>query len=268
MKNIGISERTSCDLSEISRSTYRYKSKEKVENMAIQDRLNELARLHPRYGSPRLVMLIRKEFGCINHKRIEKIYQEENLQIPKRRKRKVHNQSRKIPLQTASSPNEQWSMDFMSDSLFNYRKFRTLNIIDNFTKRSVLIETSTSITGERVTALLNQLKESYELPKIITVDNGPEFTSKVMKRWAQENNVLLNYIEPGKPMQNAFIESFNGKFRDECLNQYWFKSISEARNIISKWRNEYNNFRPHSSLNMMPPNQFIEKYYENHERLT
>jgi len=268
MKTIGISERISCKLSGLSRSTYRYLPKEQVVNLIIKNRLNELAIKYPRYGSPRLVNLIRKEFGCINHKRIEKIYKEENLQIPKRRKRKVHNQSRKCPLPKASRPNEQWSMDFMSDSLYNYRKFRTLNIIDNFTKNSILIETSTSITGYRVSKLLDQLKEFHGLPEVITVDNGPEFTSKVMKKWAHENNVRLNYIAPGKPMQNAFIESFNGKFRDECLNQYWFKSIDEARSIIDIWREEYNNFRPHSSLDMMSPKQFTDKYYENYESLT
>jgi len=234
MKTVGLSERISFKLSGLSRSTYQYITTEKVENLVINNRLNELARKYPRYGSPRLVILIRKEFGSINHKRIENIYREENLQIPKRRKRKIHNQSRKYPLPKASKPNEQWSMDFMSDSLYNFRKFRTLNIIDNFTKNSILIETSTSITGRRVTKFLDQLKELHGLPEVITVDNGPEFTSKVMKKWAQENNVKLNYIEPGKPMQNAFIESFNGKFRDECLNQNWFKSIDEARSVISR----------------------------------
>jgi len=268
MKTVGISERISCRLTGLSRSTYRYLPEKKVKNLMIKNPLNELARKYPRYGSPRLVVLIRKEFGRINHKRIEKIYKEENLQIPKRQKRKIHNQSRKYPLPKASKPNEQWSMDFMSDSLFNYRKFRTLNIIDNFTKNAILIETSTSITGNRVTKLLEQLKDFHDLPEVITVDNGPEFTSKVMKRWAQENKVRLNYIEPGKPIQNAFIESFNGKFRDECLNQNWFKSIDEARTVINKWREEYNNFRPHSSLNMRSPKQFTDKYYENYETLT
>lgn len=224
--------------------------------MAIRQRLKELAGQRPRYGSPRLTVLIRREFGCVNHKRIERLYSEEGLQLPKRRKKKRIGTVRRIPLETPTRPNEVWSMDFMSDSLYNGRRFRTLNIIDNYSRELIALEAGSSITGQRVVRILENVRLLCGLPKTIVVDNGPEFTGKALLLWSQERNVHLHFIDPGKPMQNAFIESFNGSFRDECLNQHWFKSIWDVQETIRQWRLDYNQNRPHSSLNMLSPMQF------------
>lgn len=155
-----------------------------------------------------------------------------------------------------SEPNERWSMDFMSDSLCDGRRFRLLTVVDDFTRECVVIEVDASITGERVIRTLEWLKETRGLPGMLVMDNGPEFTSRAMLVWSKPAGVNLHFIDPGRPVQNAFIESFNGKLRDECLNQHWFVSLEEARRIIKSWRMDYNTTRPHSSLGYMTPEAF------------
>jgi putative transposase len=254
MRDAGLSERRSCCLAGLNRSTYQYTVKLR-DDEPIRSRLKELAEQKKRYGAPLLTELIRREFGAVNHKRVERIYKEEGLQLPRKRRKGVKYE-RKQPLEPATRPNERWSIDFMSDSVSDGRKFRVLTIIDDFTRESVGMEADTGISGERVTRALDRIAESTGLPETLVMDNGPEFTSKAMLMWSESRGVRLHHIEPGKPNQNAFIESFNGTFRDGCLNQHWFESLSEARKIIERWRVEYNIERPHSSLGMMTPMEF------------
>ena len=167
-------------------------------------------------------------------------------------------------LQYQPRPNERWSMDFIHDQLSSGRRFRTLTLVDDFTRQCPALWSDHSIGGAGVVTVLERLAKTYGLPQTITVDNGPEFTGKSLHNWSRQNIVKLNFIAPGKPTQNAFIESFNGKFRNECLNQHWFTTLNEARLLIEAWRQEYNQIRPHSSLGRIPPNLFAQQI-QNHQ---
>lgn len=255
MKSVGLSERRSCKLTVLNRATYRYKPTAKDDG-SVRECLRLLAAQRPRFGAPRLTVLLRQEFGAVNHKRVERMYREEGLQLPRKRGKKRGVNNRAVALFVPSEPNERWSMDFMSDSLCDGRRFRVLTVMDDFTRECVVIEVGTGITGERVIRTLEWLKETRKLPGMFVMDNGPEFTSKAMLAWSKPAGVKLHFIDPGRPVQNAFIESFNGKLRDECLNQHWFVSLEEARRIIKLWRMDYNTTRPHSSLGYMTPEAF------------
>jgi putative transposase len=197
-------------------------------------------------------VLLRREGWPVNHKRIYRLYHEEGLSIrTKYRKKRVS--LPRIPLPPASHPNERWSIDFLTDSLVDGRRFRIMTIVDNVSRVSPAIEVDVSITGERVVATLNQLKEATGLPNRIAVDNGPEFISKALDVWAYRNQVTLEFSRLGKPTDNAYVESFNGHFRAECLDQHWFESLAEAKEVIEAWRVEYNEERPHRSLQQRAP---------------
>lgn len=183
----------------------------------------------------------------------------------RRRKRKKMRCDARVPLQAAVKPNQNWTMDFVHDSLWNGRHMKSLNIVDEYTRECLAIEIDTSIDGSRVVRVLEMLKDLRGLPEAIRVDNGPEFTSRVMDAWAHRNGVKLDFIAPGKPTQNAFIESFNGKYRNECLNENWFESLREARLAIEDWRKEYNGYRPHSSLGNLTPLEFAAQAVQNIE---
>jgi putative transposase len=255
MKSEGLSERRSCKLAGLSRATYRYTPSVKDDGH-VRERMKALAAQRPRFGSPRLRVLLRREFGAVNHKRVERMYREEGLQLPRKRGRKRGINNRANILIVPSEPNERWSMDFMSDSLCDGRRIRLLTIVDDFTRECVAIEVDTGITGERVIRTLERLKQTRGLPGMIVTDNGPEFTSRAMLTWSEPAGVKQHFIEPGRPVQNAFIESFNGKLRDECLNLHWFISLQQARKTIELWRVDYNTTRPHSSLEYMTPEAF------------
>ncbi len=259
MKEIGVSVRRGCSLIDLNRSTYQYRQQERADEQLLRKRLRELALQRPRFGSPRLTVFIRREFGAVNHKRVERIYAEEGLQVPLRRKKRRRGAIRQVPLALPSSPGERWSMDLVADSFSDGRRFRSLTVVDDFSRECPAIEVDTSISGARIVRVLERLSESYELPKIIVTDNGPEFTSRAMLAWADEKNIRLHFIEPGKPTQNAFIESFNGKFRDECLNENWFKNLKDAEEKIENWRHDYNTKRPHRSLGQMTPLEYRKK---------
>jgi putative transposase len=192
-------------------------------------------------------VLLKREEIIVNHKRLHRLYRQEGLVLRKRRRQRAASVTR-LPLVVPGKGGERFSMDFVSDSLATGRSFRTLNIVDDYTRECLAIEVETSLTGERVARVLQRLLTGDQKPQMIVVDNGPEFTSKALDAWATRNKVHLRFIDPGRPMQNAFIESFNGRFRDECLNQHWFISLEEAREEIEKWREDYNQQRPHSSL--------------------
>ena len=193
----------------------------------------------------------------VNHKRTERIYQEEGLPLRKRRRRKTAAQSRVI-LPAPQRPNEIWSMDFVTDSLVTGRRFRALVIVDDYSRECPAIEVDTSLGGARVVSVLERLREIRGLSEVITIDNGPEFTGKALDEWAYRRGVKLNFIRPGKPIENAFAESFIGRLRDECLNENWFINLTQARDIIESWRVDYNEDRPHGSLGGLSPNEFVE----------
>jgi putative transposase len=201
---------------------------------------------------------MRREGYRINHKRVERIYREEGLSIRIRRRKKMSAVLR-ADIPKPAHANHVWSMDFVQDSLGDGRRIKTLTVVDEYTRKCHRIEVDTSINGVRVVRALNEIAVKDGLPEIIMIDNGPEFIGKALDAWAYQRGIKLHYINPGKPVENAYIESFNGKFRDECLNENWFMSFEHAKAVIEEWRIDYNSQRPHSSLNYMTPEEFIEK---------
>ena len=256
MRRVGVSERRSCAQVDIGRGTYRYQGRSATDEPVVRGLIRELARLRPRFGSPRLSALVRRELGPVNHQRVERIYAQEGLQLPRRRKGRRRDAGRAVPLAALSGPNQRWSMDFVPDSTVGGRRIRALTIVDQFTRECPAIEVDTSITGQRVVRVLDRLSETHGLPQTLVLDNGPEFTSKALAAWAKDSGVRLHFITPGKPTENGYIESFNGKFRDECLNRHWFLDLADSRVMIEDWRNDYNQARPHSSLGYLTPLEF------------
>lgn len=260
------SERWACKIVGLCRNSYRYQAKPKNDG-EIRARLRDLAQKRRKAGAPMLHSLLRREGHLINHKRTERLYREEglSLRLKKRKKRISH---LRVVMDKPERPNQHWSMDFVSDSLFNGRRFRVLTIVDDFTRECPALEVDHSLPGLRVTRVLERIALTRGLPEVITVDNGPEFISKALDLWAYENAVKLRFIQPGKPVQNAYIESFNGKFRNECLNDNAFITLHSAQKIIEAWRQDYNCQRPHRSLNHMPPEEFAAFFKEQQTKIT
>lgn len=243
------------------RSTFQYKTAVRPDEEPIRKRIKELAEKRRRFGCARLHIMLRREGFVINHKRTERIYKEEGLALRIRRRKKMAAIQR-VEAIAPTRANERWSMDFVSDALSSSRKIRALTIVDDYSRKCHRIEVDTSIGGQRVVRVLNEIAQGEGLPELITIDNGPEFIGKALDAWAYQRGVKLNFIRPGKPVDNSFIESFNGRFRDECLNDHWFTSIDEARRIIEDWRIDYNNERPHTSLDNLTPEEFLAKERE------
>ncbi len=254
-----MTQRRACRVIGILRSSCRYASR-RADEKELRECLVKLAAERPRYGYRRLCDLLRRE-RLINHKRVHRLYRAEGLTVKRRRRKRVAAAQRK-PLAAPSAPNREWSMDFMSDTLANGRVLRTLNIVDDFTRECLAIEVDTSLPGLRVVRVLERLAEERGLPQRIIVDNGPEFASRVLDQWVYDQGIELHFIAPGRPMENAFVESFNGRFRDECLNQHWFTSLGDARRTIEEWRVDYNDVRPHGSLGRIPPAIFAARFAE------
>jgi putative transposase len=253
-----LSERKACGLTVMNRTTCRYRSLKKEED--VEKRLKELAMRKKEYGYRRIYILLKKEGYRINHKKVYRIYVKNDLSKRRKSKKKQHIVRCRRPLEKATRPNQRWAMDFMADSCSNGTKLRTLNIIDVFARECPAIVVGRSMPSSKVVAILNDLAKERGLPEAITIDNGPEYTSKVIQEWAKERGIMLDYITPGKPTENGYIESFNGKFREECLDQHMFKDVQEAAKIIESWREEYNNHRPHSSLGYLTPKEFLREY--------
>jgi putative transposase len=251
------SERRAGQLLCLSNSSVRYRSRRPIAE-DLRQRLRELAAERPRYGYQRLWVLLRREGWPVNHKRIYRLYCEEGLKLRKRRRR-ARAQVERVPLPLPTRADERYSMDFRRDTLADGRVFRTLNIVDDYTRECLAIEVDTSLPGARVVRVLDRLAATGRQPLRIVVDNGPEFASKAVDQWAAQHGVSLRFIDPGKPMQNAYVESFNGKFRDECLSQHWFISLEEARGVSEEWRVDYNERRPHRSLQPQTPAEFAAK---------
>ena len=239
-------------------STYRYVA-HRPDDTALRMRLRELAQSRPRFGHPRLYLLLRREGWRVNHKRTYRIYREEGLSVRTKKRRKRASHLRVVP-DLPSAPNERWSMDFVADRLDDGRRFRALTVVDVFTRECLAIEADFSLTGRKVADVLERLVFERGTPKIITVDNGSEFYSKEMDSWAYRREVRLDFIRPGKPVENAFIESFNGRLRDECLNAEVFVNLPAARQRLHEWKRDYNECRPHSSLGGIPPSEYAAKW--------
>jgi len=239
----------------LSTATWRYQRRTSATNVAVLERLQVHAAVRARFGYRRLHILLERDGLAVNHKRVHRIYQAAGLQV-RRRRRKRLTRAERIPLPTASQRLERWSMDFTTDTLADGRNFRTLNIVDDFTRECVAIEVDRSLPGLRVTRVLDRLAAAVGLPQTIVVDNGPEFAGRTLDAWAYARGVMLRFIRPGKPIENAYVESFNGKFRDECLNEHWFVSLADAKAAIEAWRVDYNTVRPHSALGDQTPDHF------------
>jgi len=254
----GMSERRSCRLVRVWRATHRYKSRRK-ESGELRQRLRELAGEYPRYGYWRLYRKLRRQGVVVNHKRVYRLYREEGLSVRKRPRKRLART--RVPASVPIVPNERWSMDFVSDSLADGRKLRVFNVVDDCTREALIMEVDTSIGGARVARLLDEqaaVRGAY--PRSIVCDNGPEFISHALGEWAEEHGVKLEFIQPGKPVQNCFVESFNGRFRDECLNEHWFVSLDDARRIVWQWKEQYNEVREHGSLGGRTPREFARRW--------
>ena len=251
-----LSERRACQLSGISRTAFRYELIA-AKDAPLRARLIELASKHKALGYPMLHGMLKSEGLVVNRKQTYRIYSEERLQLRQRKKKKLDHP--RMPLVVPVGVDIRWSMDFVSDQLSNSRRFRVLNVKDDYSKELVGQLVAFSISGAMVARFLDQLIEQRSAPDQITCDNGTEFTSKAMFFWQKESGVKLAFIQPGKPTQNAFVESLNGRFRRECLDQHWFRSLDEATQIIDAWRDHYNNERPHSTLSYMTPAAFAKR---------
>jgi putative transposase len=256
----GLSERRACWLVGIGRSTLRYRSRARANEPSLRQRLRELAAARPRFGYRRLHVLLRREGVIVNHKRVERLYREEGLAVQRRRRKRVARDGRGRAALPAR-PNQQWGIDFVSDTLAWGRRIRLFTVVDVFTREVLAIEVDTSLPGGRVVRVLERLAVERGTPDEIVLDNGPELAGKALDQWAYERRVQLRFIEPGKPIQNAFVESFQGRLRDECLDRHWFVSLADARDTVEAWRQDYNRVRPHSALGYRPPMEF-RRFFE------
>jgi putative transposase len=255
----GFSERGACRLASYSRSSWRRKRRREEADEELRERLLELASERPRFGYRRLHVMLLREGWAINRKRVYRVYRELGLAV-RRKKRKRVAQANRLPRIVPIAADIQWSMGFMRDTLACGRTFRTLNVVDDATRECLAIEVDTSITGLRTARVLDEIAQrrgSY--PSRLVLDNGPECTSKALDQWAYEHGVELAFIRPGKPIENCFVESFNGRFRDECLNLHWFLGLEDARRRIEAWRIDYNHVRPHGSLGGLPPKAYARR---------
>ena len=250
-----MSERRLCGVLSFQRSTCRYRSVADGQ-AALRIRLRDLAHARVSYGYRRLHILLQREGWQVNHKRVYRLYREDGFQMRPRKPRRHVTACRRMEREVAMEQNDGWSMDFMSDELFDGRRIRLLTIVDNFSRESLAIEVDQRIGGQRVVEVLMQLGKERGLPKTIRVDNGPEFTSKRLDQWAYLNGVELDFSRPGKPMDNGLIEAFNGRLRQECLNESWFLSLEDAREKVEAWRMDYNRERPHGALGNMAPLEY------------
>ena len=250
-----VSERRACRVLELKRSSCRYRSVAD-EQAALKIRLKDLAQARVSYGYRRLHVLLRREGWQVNHKRVYRIYRLLGLGMRPKKPRRHVTACRRMERPEAIAPDEGWSMDFMSDELFDGRRLRLLTLVDNFTRESLAIEVSDHIGGAKVVEVLMRLREERGLPRTIRVDNGPEFISKALDQWAYLNGVALDFSRPGKPTDNGLIEAFNGRLRQECLNESWFLSLEDAKEKVEAWRMHYNSDRPHGSLGNMAPLEY------------
>lgn len=247
-----------CNLARLSETAWYYAAR-KDSQEGLRMRIREIANDRPRFGYTRIHVMLRREGWKINIKRVHRLYRLEGLQVRMRRRRKKRLSLHRGMPPIAIGLNERWSMDFVHDQLVSGRAFRVLTVIDNWSRESVLLEVGFRLTGQSVVDALDSVGKIRKLPATITVDHGTEFTSLALDEWAHVNRVTMSFTRPGKPTDNGLCESFNGRLRDECLNVHEFKTIEDARQIIEAWRCDYNEYRPHSSLGNLTPNEFKSK---------
>ncbi len=257
------SQRRACGLIGLDPKTYRYASR-RPDDAAVRTRLKELALERRRFGYRRLHILLRREGIELNHKKLFRLYREERLTVKKRGGRKRALGTR-APMTLPQGPNQRWSLDFVCDMLADGRRFRILVVVDDFTRECLALVVDTSLSGMRVARELDSIVETRGRPLMIVSDNGTELTSRAILQWQEDHRVEWHYIAPGKPTQNGFVESLNGRFRDECLNEHLFRGMAAARRIIEQWRIDYNEHRPHTSLRGLTPNEFATRSRSNHK---
>jgi len=253
----GYSERRACRLIGVDRTAFQYRPR-RPEDAGVRERLRELANERRRFGYRRLAVMLKRDGLRLNLKKVYRLYKEERLTVRKRGGRKRALGTR-APMAIPQGVNQRWSIDFVQDALDDGRRFRILNVVDDFTRECLASVLDTSLSGVRVVRELDQLCLLRGQPVMIVSDNGTELTSHAVLRWVEETGIEWHYIAPGKPVQNAFVESFNGRLRDECLNEHVFRSLTQARTIVEAWRIDYNTVRPHSSLGGLPPSVFANR---------
>jgi putative transposase len=250
----GLSERRALTVVGMSASALRYTPRPD-RDAALRDRIVALAHRHRRYGAGMIYLKLRQAGQVVNHKRVDRLYAEARLQVKRRRRKKVPVVDRQ-PLLRPEQPNQVWSADFVFDRTAEGRVLKCLTIVDDATTEAVAIVPARALGGRPITRVLEQLAVTRGLPHVLRTDNGPEFCGRALLTWAHEHGLTLRLIEPGKPNQNAYIESFNGRFRDECLNEHWFTSLAHAQVVIETWRREYNDERPKKGLGGLTPAAF------------
>jgi len=256
MAEYGLSERRACKLLEVERSSYRYEP-QVDSNAHLREELVALAKQKPRYGYRRLGVMLARRGWRVNHKRLYRLYSEEHLAVRRLKRKRLARAA--MPIADLRQANQEWSMDFVQDGLVTGRAVRVLTVVDSFTRECLALEADSCLSSRRVTRVLDWIIEQRGKPATVRCDNGPEFTSRHLLGWVEEQGIRLIHIQPGRPMQNGRVESFNGRLRDECLNATAFHSITEARSKIEAWRIEYNQDRPHSSLGYLTPQAFAAK---------
>jgi putative transposase len=245
-----------CRLVQFSRAAW-YRRSQARDQSALRFRIRDLAHARPRFGYLRIWVLLRREGWGVNRKRVRRLYRLDGLQLRMRVRRRKHIALHRGPAPRPAGPTERWSMDFVHDALADGRPFRILTVVDQWSRSSPLLEVATRMSGHSVGEALDRILAAASRPRSITVDHGTEFQSRALEDWAYRRGVELDFIRPGKPVENAFIESFNGRLRDECLNVHQFTSIADAQAKIEAWRLDYNQRRPHGSLGHLTPNEFI-----------
>jgi len=260
-ERVGLSQRRVCRLLALNRNTLGYRSR-RQDDAVLRTRIREIAEAKRWYGCPRIYVRLRREGWRVNHKRVERMYyRDEGLSLRRRRRKKAAAVPR-VALSKPTQPGRCYAMDFVHDRLVTGRRFKCLTMTDLCSKEVPVIEVDVSIGGARVCRILDRLFLTRPLLATLILDNGPEFAGTALDAWAAQHGVQLHFIQPGKPVQNAFIESFNGKFRDECLNEHWFLSLQEAQLVIEAWRREYNEERTHSSIGDVTPMEFIHNHHD------
>ena len=254
VKTKAFSKQRACRLAGLSRRMFAYQSKRQPDN-EVEQAIQAIARRHPGWGFWKIRYRLRRQGYSFNHKRIWRIYRLLGLNLPRRKKKRLPDRIRQ-PLAKPTGLNQVWSLDFMSDVLKDGRRFRTLNVLDDYNRQALGIDIDFSLPAKRVVRLLEQAIETHGKPNCLRCDNGPEFISIALTEWCESNEIELRWIQPGKPTQNAYIERFNGTFRREVLNAYLFRSLPQVREVVDRWINEYNTQRPHQALGFLTPNEF------------
>jgi putative transposase len=257
MEQYSMSERHACRLVSLARSTHRYRARKADRDQELRQQRKELAAKRMRFGYRRLTAMLERQGVEANHKKIYRLYREEGLAMRIRQRRRI-GWNGAVAAPAARKANERWSIDFLSDAVSTGQVIRMLTMVDDYTRECPAIEVDTSLGALRVRRVLDRVVSERGLPEAIVLDNGREFRSRALAAWSEERGVRLEFIQPGKPVQNAYVESFNGRLRDECLNANWFTNLNDARRKIEVWRRDYNQERPHSSLGYLSPTAFAK----------